>query len=87
MTCRGQGRQWYEDGKFLKKKNTFTDFVAVAEHLIAHKYTSPARLCIEARPQPAPSLIPLSLSTQLCCRECASASCALDACGQRMGRG
>lgn len=42
------GRQWYEDGKFLKKKNTFNDFIAVAEHLIAHKYTSPSNLCIEA---------------------------------------
>ncbi|MEW5311304.1 MAG: hypothetical protein WDW38_003032 [Sanguina aurantia] len=27
------GRQWYEDGKFLRKKNTFLDFIAVAEHL------------------------------------------------------
>ncbi|CAL8468613.1 g8153 [Coccomyxa elongata] len=43
------GRQWYEDGKFLKKKNTFTDFIAVAEHLIAHKYTRPSNLCIEGR--------------------------------------
>lgn len=38
------GRQWYEDGKFLKKKNTFTDFVAVSEYLIAHSYTSPEHL-------------------------------------------
>ena len=37
----------YEDGKLLKKRATFTDFVAVAEHLIAHKYTAPDRLCIE----------------------------------------
>ncbi|MEU0483327.1 S9 family peptidase [Streptosporangium sp. NPDC006013] len=29
------GRHWYEDGKFQKKKNTFTDFVAAAEHLSA----------------------------------------------------
>ena len=43
----------YEDGKYLKKRNTFTDFVAVAEHLIAHKYTNPARLCIEVRPSAA----------------------------------
>jgi oligopeptidase B len=40
------GRQWYEDGKFLKKKNTFTDFIACAEHLIAEKYTSSDRLVI-----------------------------------------
>ncbi len=34
------GRQWYEDGKLMKKKNTFTDFIACAEKLIADKYTS-----------------------------------------------
>lgn len=32
------GRQWYLDGKLLKKKNTFTDFIACAEHLAAQKY-------------------------------------------------
>jgi len=35
------GRQWYEDGKLLKKKNTFTDFVDASKFLIAEKYTSP----------------------------------------------
>ncbi len=40
------GRQWYEDGKYLKKKNTFTDFIACAEHLIAEKYTKTERLCV-----------------------------------------
>lgn len=39
-----KGRRWYEDGKFLKKKNTFTDFIACAEHLIDEKYADPARL-------------------------------------------
>ena len=39
------GRQWYEDGKLLKKMNTFTDFIACAEYLIAEKYTSPDYLC------------------------------------------
>ena len=34
------GRQWYEDGKLMKKKNTFTDFIACGEYLIAQKYTS-----------------------------------------------
>ncbi len=34
------GRQWYEDGKLLKKKNTFSDFIDCAEYLIAKKYTS-----------------------------------------------
>jgi oligopeptidase B len=38
------GRQWYEDGKLLKKKNTFTDFVACAEFLMSEKFTSPERL-------------------------------------------
>jgi len=38
------GRQWYEEGKLLKKKNTFTDFVACAEFLISEKFTSPERL-------------------------------------------
>ncbi len=38
------GRQWYEDGKLLKKKNTFTDFIACAEHLVQEKYTSPDKL-------------------------------------------
>ena len=35
------GRAWYEDGKLLKKKNTFTDFIACAEHLVREKYTRP----------------------------------------------
>jgi oligopeptidase B len=38
------GRHWYEDGKLLKKKNTFTDFIDCAEHLIANKYTSKEKL-------------------------------------------
>lgn len=38
------GRQWYEDGKLLKKKNTFSDFIAVSEYLIEHLYTSPENL-------------------------------------------
>lgn len=40
------GRQWYEDGKFLKKKNTFFDFIRVAEFLIAQRYTTKDRLVI-----------------------------------------
>lgn len=43
------GRQWKEDGKYLKKKNTFTDFIACAQTLIDHKYTSPSRLAISGR--------------------------------------
>lgn len=38
------GRQWYEDGKMLKKKNTFTDFIACAEKLIAEKFTTTKHL-------------------------------------------
>ena len=38
------GEQWYEDGKLLKKKNTFTDFIACSEKLIADKYTSADKL-------------------------------------------
>ena len=38
------GRQWYEDGKLFNKKNTFTDFIASSEHLIAEGYAAPERL-------------------------------------------
>jgi len=41
------GRQWYEEGKLLHKRNTFTDFVAVGRHLVAEGYTSPDRLVAE----------------------------------------
>jgi len=38
------GRYWYEEGKLFKKKNTFTDFIDCAEHLIAEKFTNPDML-------------------------------------------
>ncbi|MBP6385612.1 MAG: S9 family peptidase [Pseudarcicella sp.] len=38
------GRQWYEDGKLLKKKNTFNDFIDVSDYLIAQKWTSAQHL-------------------------------------------
>lgn len=38
------GRQWYENGKLLKKKNTFTDFIDVSKYLIQKNYTSTAHL-------------------------------------------
>jgi oligopeptidase B len=38
------GRRWYEDGKLLAKKNTFTDFVACARHLVKAGWTSANRL-------------------------------------------
>jgi oligopeptidase B len=41
------GRQWYEDGKLLKKKNTFTDFIDCSRFLIDQKYTSPQHLYAE----------------------------------------
>ncbi len=38
------GRYWYEDGKLLKKKNTFTDFIDCAQFLVNEKYTSSDKL-------------------------------------------
>ncbi len=43
------GKPWHDAGKMLHKKNTFTDFVTCAEHLIAQRYTSPGRLAINGR--------------------------------------
>src|SRR5262249_21699064 len=40
------GRAWYDAGKMLHKKNTFTDFVAVADFLVSQKYCSRDRLAI-----------------------------------------
>ncbi|XP_071705643.1 uncharacterized protein [Rutidosis leptorrhynchoides] len=40
------GRKWYENGKYLQKKNTFTDFIDCAEYLIEKKYCSKEKLCI-----------------------------------------
>jgi oligopeptidase B len=40
------GKPWHEAGRMLGKKNTFTDFIAAAEHLICQKYTSADRLAI-----------------------------------------
>ena len=43
------GRDWYEHGKLLEKKNSFSDFVAAAEHLGASGLVDPARLGAEGR--------------------------------------
>jgi len=43
------GRQWYEDGKFLCKTNTFDDFIACAVELIDRGYTNPRQLAIRGR--------------------------------------
>ena len=40
------GRRWYLDGKLLKKRNTFTDFIACAEHLVAAGWCAPDRVAI-----------------------------------------
>ena len=38
------GRPWYEDGKLMKKKNTFTDFIDCSQYLVDQKFTSPKHL-------------------------------------------
>jgi len=38
------GRAWYEDGKLMKKQHTFSDFIAVTEHLVAKRYGAPDRV-------------------------------------------
>ncbi len=43
------GTRWRDEGKYLKKRNTFTDFIACAERLIALKYTKSNRLAIVGR--------------------------------------
>ena len=42
-----RGKLWYEAGKLLRKKNTFTDFIACAESLVRRRYTAPDRLVIQ----------------------------------------
>tara|TARA_A100001015_G_scaffold24169_1_gene27314 strand:- start:14652 stop:16751 length:2100 start_codon:yes stop_codon:yes gene_type:complete len=39
-----KGKEWYEEGKLLKKMNTFTDFITVSEYLIKNNYTNPNNL-------------------------------------------
>ncbi len=46
MEC---GYQWYLDGKFNKKMNTFTDFITVAEHLIKKRYATAGNIYAEGR--------------------------------------
>jgi oligopeptidase B len=41
------GKPWHDDGRMRKKMNTFTDFIAAAEHLVAEGFTAPDRLVIE----------------------------------------
>lgn len=41
------GKQWHDNGKMMKKKNSFTDFINVAEYLVDKKYTDPSQLVIQ----------------------------------------
>jgi oligopeptidase B len=41
------GKPWHDAGRMRQKRNTFTDFIAAAEHLIAQRYTAPEKLVIE----------------------------------------
>jgi oligopeptidase B len=41
------GKRWHDEGRMLAKKNSFTDFIAAAEHLIACGYAAPEKLVIE----------------------------------------
>jgi oligopeptidase B len=41
------GKPWHDAGRMKKKRNTFTDFIAAAEHLIEQRYTTPEKLVIE----------------------------------------
>ncbi len=41
------GKRWHDAGRMLQKRNTFTDFIACAEHLVARGDTTPSRLVIE----------------------------------------
>ena len=41
------GKHWHDQGRMLNKKNSFTDFIACAEHLIREHYTDPSKLVIQ----------------------------------------
>jgi oligopeptidase B len=41
------GKKWHDDGRMMKKKNTFTDFIAAAEFLVKEKYAAADRLAIQ----------------------------------------
>jgi oligopeptidase B len=43
------GRKWFEDGRLMHKKNTFTDFVDCAQFLVNEKYTSKEKIICEWR--------------------------------------
>ena len=41
------GKRWHDDGRMLAKKNTFSDFIACADHLVGAHYTDPSKLVIQ----------------------------------------
>jgi oligopeptidase B len=41
------GEAWHEAGRMMQKRNTFTDFIAAGDYLVAQKYTTPAKLAIQ----------------------------------------
>jgi oligopeptidase B len=43
------GMQWWQLGRTINKRNTYTDFINVAEHLISLGYTSSDRLAVRGR--------------------------------------
>src|SRR5260370_30030937 len=43
------GREWYENGRLLKKRNTFEDFIACGHQLVADGYTASDRIAIRGR--------------------------------------
>ena len=43
------GRDWYENGRLLRKRNTFEDFIACAQQLVSDGYTAPDRIAIRGR--------------------------------------
>lgn len=64
VQCSPEFVAWLQDGKYLKKRNTFTDVVASAEHLIAEKYTSKDKLCIQA--SSSATIAPSSVKPSIC---------------------
>jgi len=60
------GKRWHDAGRMLEKRNTFTDFIACAEHLIARGDTAPDRLVIEGAAPAACSSAPCSTCGPSC---------------------
>jgi oligopeptidase B len=62
------GRRWYDDGKQKRKRNTFTDFIACAEYLVAHGYVTSDRLAISGGAPAGCSWAPSPTFAPICCR-------------------